>query len=225
MQHQFIHTPIHRRFNKRILIPVVLALAVLWAQSMTGCSKIAHASEPEKNPSYPSTLSGGAPCGSCVAPNNLSWKTVIPPEKEPGEPLVISGKIYQPDGVTAASGMVLFVYHTDVTGYYNKDDDASHPRLKAWMKIGADGKYEFRTIKPGAYPHRSTPAHIHAHIYGTGYSERSIDDYWFEGDPRINDQEQAKAGEQGSHPFVVPLRRDADGVWRGVRDIKLQSVK
>jgi protocatechuate 3,4-dioxygenase beta subunit len=186
-----------------------------------------NASEPEKKPAYPPTLSGGAPCGSCIAPDKLSWKTVIPPEKEPGEPLVISGRILQPDGVTPAEGMVLFVYHTDVTGYYNEKDDASHPRLKGWMKTGADGKYEFRTIKPGAYPHRATPAHIHAHVYGPGYSERSIEDYWFKDDPRINDKELKNAAGPSGHPFVVvvALKKDAEGVWRGVRDIKLQSVK
>ena len=187
-----------------------------------------NAAEPEKKPTYPPTLSGGAPCGSCIAPDNLSWKTVIPPEKEAGEPLVISGKVFQPDGKTPAEGMVLWVYHTDATGYYNEKDDASHPRLKGWMKIGADGRYEFRTIKPGAYPQRATPAHIHAHIYGPGYSERSIEDYWFEGDPRINEKELKNAiGDKGGGPFVVvvALKRDADGVWRGVRDIKLQAVK
>jgi protocatechuate 3,4-dioxygenase, beta subunit len=191
------------------------------------CALSLNAAEPEKKPSYPPTLSGGAPCGSCIAPDKLSWKTVIPPEKEPGEPLVISGKIFQPDGTTPAEDMVLFVFQTDVTGYYNEKDDASHPRLKGWMKIGADGKYEFHTIKPGAYPHRATPAHIHAHVYGPGYSERSIEDYWFEGDPRINEKELKNASAPGGRPFVVvvALKRDSDGVWRGVRDIKLQSVK
>ncbi|MEY2552071.1 MAG: protocatechuate 3,4-dioxygenase, beta subunit, partial [Verrucomicrobiota bacterium] len=136
----------------------------------------AAAAQVNKEPNYPPTLSGGAPCGSCGAPEKLSGKTVIPPENEPGEPLVITGKVFQPDGKTPAEGMVLWVYQTDRTGYYNEKDDASHPRLKGWMKIGADGKYEFRTIRPGAYPHRTTPAHIHAHVYGPGYSERSIDD-------------------------------------------------
>jgi protocatechuate 3,4-dioxygenase, beta subunit len=185
------------------------------------------ASEPEKKPAYPPTLSGGAPCGSCDEPGNLSWKTVVTPEKEPGEPLVISGKVFQPDGKTPAEGMVLYVFQTDATGHYNAKDDPSHPRLKGWMKIGADGKYEFRTIKPGAYPHRVEPAHIHVHAYGPGYSERSIEDYWFEGDPRINEAALKKATGPEGHPFVViiPLKRDGDGVWRGTRDIKLKSVK
>jgi protocatechuate 3,4-dioxygenase beta subunit len=175
-------------------------------------------------PNYPATLSGGAPCGSCEAPEKLSWKTVIPPENEPGEPLIITGKVFQPDGKTPAQGMVLWVYHTDRTGYYNEKDDASHPRLKGWMKIGADGKYEFRTIRPGAYPHRTTPAHIHAHVYGPGYSERSIEDYWFKDDPRINEKELKNAAANGGHPVIVELKRGSDGVWRAERDITLKAV-
>src|SRR5215212_8657312 len=180
-----------------------------------------------KDPNYPPTLSGGAPCGSCNAPEKLSWKSVIPPENEPGESLVITGKVFQADGKTPADGFVLWVYHTDRTGYYNEKDDASHPRLKGWMKIGADGRYEFRTIRPGAYPHRTTPAHIHAHVYGQGLSERSIDDYWFKDDPRINDEEVKKASEGTKHPFVVivDVKRGSDGVWRGERDIKVRAVK
>jgi protocatechuate 3,4-dioxygenase beta subunit len=200
------------------LIAAAIALSTL---------KTAGAAEPENKPAYPATLSGGAPCGSCDAPEKLSWKTVVASDKEPGEPLVISGKVFQPDGKTPAEGMVLWVFQTDVTGYYNEKDDASHPRLKGWMKIGADGKYEFRTIRPGAYPHRTTPAHIHAHVYGPGYSERSIEDYWFKDDPRINDKELKSASNGTDHPFVViiELKRGSDGVWRGERDITLKAVK
>jgi protocatechuate 3,4-dioxygenase, beta subunit len=209
------------RINR--IFAAFLALAPL-ALSLNSCSRVSALDQGGEKPSYPSTLSGGAPCGSCIAPANLSAKTAIPPDKEPGEPLDISGIIYQPDGVTPAAGIVLFVYHTDVTGYYNEQDDASHPRLKGWMKTGADGRYEFRTIKPGAYPHRSTPAHIHAHLYGPDYSERSIDDYWFEGDPRITPKELSNKRDQGSTPVIVPLKHDSDGVWRGVRDIRMKSI-
>src|SRR2546423_6069061 len=167
----------------------------------------AAAAPSEKDPKYPPTLSGGAPCGSCNAPEKLSWKTVIPPENEPGEPLIITGKVFQPDGKTPAEGMVLWIYHTDRTGYYNEQDDASHPRLNGWMKIGADGKYEFRTIRPGAYPHRSTPAHIHAVVYGSGYSERAIDDFWFKDDPRINDAELKRQADNGGPPRFIGVDR------------------
>jgi len=225
MHHHFIRTPCRPKFNKPVFDIFLLASVIICGAGISASSLPARAAEAQEKSAYPSTLSGGAPCGSCVAPDKLSWRTVIPASNERGEPLVMSGKIYKPDGLTPAAGVVLFVYHTDVTGYYNKDDDASHPRLKGWMKTNADGRYEFRTIRPGAYPHRSTPAHIHAHVYGPGYSERSIEDYWFEGDPRINSQERAHAAGQGSNPVIVPLKRDSDGVWHGVRDIKLVPAK
>lgn len=199
--------------NKSITLAVVLIFSATAA------------AQPDKHPSYPPTLSGGAPCGSCDAPAKLSWKTVIPPENEPGEPLVITGKVLLPDGMTPAEGMVLWVYQTDRTGYYNEKDDPGHPRLKGWMKIGADGKYEFRTIRPGAYPRRTTPAHIHAHLYGPGFSERSIDDFWFKDDPRINERELKHQAENGGHPAIVELNRGNDGVWRGKRDIQLKPAK
>jgi protocatechuate 3,4-dioxygenase beta subunit len=201
------------QFNK--MIAVVAALTIAGAA----------AAQVDKDPKYPSTLSGGAPCGSCDAPEKLSWKTVIPPENEPGEPLIITGRVFKADGKTPAEGMVLWVYHTDRTGYYNEKDDASHPRLKGWMKIGADGKYEFRTIRPGAYPHRTTPAHIHAHVYAPEYSERSIPDFWFKDDPRINENELKLQAQQGAHPVIVEVKRGSDGVWRGERDITVPTAK
>lgn len=200
---------------KRNILGLVVALAV--AQTIN--------SQVNKDPKYPPTLSGGAPCGSCNEPKELSWKTVIPPENEPGEPLIITGHVFKADGKTPAEGMVLWVYHTDRTGYYNEKDDASHPRLNGWMKIGADGRYEFRTIRPGAYPHRTTPAHIHAHLYGPGFSERSIEDYWFKDDPRINESELKHMATEGGHPVIVEVKRGSDGIWRGERDITVPATK
>src|SRR5882724_11308098 len=200
MRRQFNQLPTHGRLNKHIRLAVMFALVLFGGLSISGCPK-SH------------------------APEKLSWKTVIPPANEPGEPLVITGKVFRSDGKTPAEGTVLWVYHTDRTGYYNAQDDASHPRLNGWMKIGPDGKYEFRTIRPGAYPHRGTPAHIHAHVYGPGFSERSIDDYWFKDDPRINDKELKQQADNGGHPFVVDVKRGSDGVWRGERDITLPANK
>lgn len=207
--------PFHRR---RFLISLSAFVAICGLGSH--CIK-ARAGAP---PAYPATLSGGAPCGSCAAPNELTSKTAIPPPHEPGELLVLTGRLLQADGVTPAAGYVLFVYQTDATGYYNKEDDASRPRLRGWMKTGSDGRFEFRTIRPGAYPHRDTPAHIHAHVYGPHYPERAIADFWFKDDPRITADALTKAKENGEAPVIVPLTRDPDGVWRGAREVTLQPT-
>jgi protocatechuate 3,4-dioxygenase beta subunit len=165
---------------------------------------------------------GSMPCSRCVAPPTISPQITIADANEPGERLVMSGTIFQPDDKTPAEGIVLYVYHTDATGYYNKDDDPYNPRLRGWMKTGADGKYEFRTIKPAPYPRRDTPAHIHAQIYSDKIPEYGIDEYWFEGDPLINESQKKKllTGRGGFNP-IIKLTRDSSGMLHGIRDIKL----
>ena len=55
---------------------------------------------------------------------------------------------------------------------------------------GADGRYAFRTIRPGPYPWRNhgsdwRPAHIHFSIFGEAFVQRLISQLYFEGDPLI----------------------------------------
>ncbi len=55
----------------------------------------------------------------------------------------------------------------------------------------ADGRYAFRTIKPGPYPWRNyvnswRPAHIHISIFGRAFAQRLITQIYFEGDPLID---------------------------------------
>jgi protocatechuate 3,4-dioxygenase beta subunit len=54
----------------------------------------------------------------------------------------------------------------------------------------AEGRYQFRTVKPGAYPWRNwvnnwRPAHIHVSVFGPSFSQRLITQLYFEGDPLI----------------------------------------
>ncbi len=155
-------------------------------------------------------------------PANPPAKIVMVSPGEPGEPMVISGTIYGADGRTPLEGARLYVYHTDARGYYNPDGRMGpHPRLRGWMKTGADGRYEFRTIKPAPYPGRIIPAHIHPTVDGPGYPARWIAEYWFEGDPYLKSEDIAKNAGLGSFSAIVKLQRDTAGVLRGLRDIRL----
>lgn len=166
---------------------------------------------------------GSMPCSKCIAPAEMASSITLDPEGEPGEKMLISGTIFRRDGRTPASGIVLYVYQTDATGYYSKDDDPYNPRLRGWMRTGTDGRYEFRTIKPAPYPKRSTPAHIHAQIYSDQMPEHSIDEYLFEGDPLLTDKERKQLTGRGGPGAVVKLTRDSKGVLVGHRDITLDQ--
>ncbi len=154
---------------------------------------------------------------------SVPWKTTIVAEGEPGVPLIVSGTIYSPDGSTPLAGMNLFVYQTDATGNYTTSGgDNRNTRIHGLMRTGADGRYEFRTIKPGSYPASRNPAHIHAYVSGPGYPEYWIDEYLFADDPFVLEDVRKRLGGKGSFSSVLTLTRGSDGVLRGVRDIKVE---
>jgi len=156
---------------------------------------------------------------------NLSWKTTIVTDKEPGDPLTISGTIYGLDGKTQVEGALLWVYQTDATGIYSPPSgsrDNRLTRIHGQMKTGADGRYEFRTIKPASYPGRTVPAHIHASLVAPGFQEYWIDNYIFEGDPFITEEARKKLHGEGTFSSILKLSRGSDGVLHATRDIQLE---
>jgi protocatechuate 3,4-dioxygenase, beta subunit len=158
-----------------------------------------------------------------VEAGTVPWKTTLVDQSEPGEPLIISGTIYAPDGRTRLEGINLLVYQTDKTGVYSTTGgDNRNTRIHGAMRTTADGRYEFRTIRPGSYPGSRNPQHIHAYVSGPGYPEYWIDEYHFNDDPFVTDEMRRKFGAQGSFSSILTLKRESDGVWRGVRDIKVE---
>lgn len=176
---------------------------------------------------FPTMASGQGrmACGSCSPPRTIPSRSVVVPTSEPGERLVISGDVYQPDGVTRASDIVLFLYQTDATGRYNQPDDSLNPRLYGWVRSDAAGHYEIDTIRPGSYPGQSIAAHIHAHAFGAERPEWYIDEFRFAGDPFLPAAQRSLPDTLGRLSPVVKLSRGADGVWRGIRDIRLEAPR
>lgn len=152
-----------------------------------------------------------------------SWSAKIVADNEPGEPLIISGTIYSPDGKQPLEGITLFVYQTDATGVYTTTGgDNRGTRIHGVMRTNAQGRYEFRTIKPGSYPNSRNPAHIHAYVSGPGYPEYWIDEYHFADDPFIREEDKRRASVQGTFSPVLSPTRGADGILRAVRDIRIE---
>ena len=205
-----------RFFDRRLFLRgAAAALVALPALGLcaAGCGRSPHA------------LASSTPDGKESV--ELSWKTVLIPAGEPGSPLVVSGRIFAADGETPVGGITLYVYHTDARGLYSEKDGRGgppDPRLKGPMKTDRDGRYEFRTIRPASYPGTRNPQHIHARVFGAGYAERSIPEYWFDDDPLVTTEMSARYAGLGTFPPVVNAKRGADGVYACVRDIRLETT-
>lgn len=159
--------------------------------------------------------------GAIEAPDDVSWKTVLSKKSDKDEPLTISGTIFQADGKTPAPNILIYFYHTDSDGFYGTKGEVRDGHFRGWLLTGADGKYEFSTIKPAPYPNRTEAAHIHMTLTGMNFKEDSTDAILFEGDKFITAQDRALDGKKGGFPSILKLEKGADGILRGMRNIKL----
>ncbi len=165
--------------------------------------------------------SGTEARGAIDAPDNVSWKTALSKKSDKDEPMIISGTIFQPDGKTPAPNILIYFYHTDSQGYYGRRGEVRDGHFRGWLLTGANGKYEFSSIKPAPYPNRTEAAHVHMTLTGKNFKEDSIDSILFEGDRFISAQERSSAGRKGGFNPILKLEKGADGILRGVRDIQL----
>jgi len=147
---------------------------------------------------------------------------LIPPD-EPGEKLVVTGRVLGPDGKTPVPGASVYVYQTDRTGIYSRPvNDSRTPRLKANLRTDAAGRYEYGTIKPGSYPNTQNPAHIHYVVNAPGFKER-IFEIVFEDDPLVDQRIRAQAATEDSGFSIRPLERDPKGGLRCTQDVVLKK--
>lgn len=140
---------------------------------------------------------------------------------EPGDPLVVNGQVFAPDGKTPAAGVTVYAYNTDMHGYYGEDHKEYPPRIYGWMKTDDAGGFELLTIKPGRYPDMHVPAHIHFSVWGGGCPPQWVNELRFEGDSYLTSDMIAEDKVRGPFATIQPLTRTAEGLHCSFR-IRLQ---
>jgi len=169
-------------------------------------------------------------CSDCTGPyegmpEKFASRARIAPMSEPGEPLVLTGRVLGSDG-KARSGIIVYAYHTNAEGIYPEPNPPRstasnhHGQLRGWARTDADGRYEFDTIRPAGYP-GGEPQHIHMHVIEPGCGTYFIDELLFSDDPRLTAQLRERMSPGRGGKGIVTPQRDADGTWQVVRDIHL----
>lgn len=169
-------------------------------------------------------------CEGCEAVGErrpLSATVDLAGRDEPGERMILTGRVLATDGVTPAAGVVIYAHHTNHHGLYANGSSETtwsrrHGRLRGWALTGADGRYAFRTIKPAPYPDRTMPAHVHLFVGEPGRRPYYIDDVVFDGEFGVTTAYR-KACELRGGNGIVRLQRTDDGVLLARRDIRLEA--
>ncbi|SKA20769.1 dioxygenase family protein [Sediminibacterium ginsengisoli] len=116
----------------------------------------------------------GGGCDGCELmyvgmPETIQSEDTSPGWNEKGQKLIVTGTVFQLDGQTPASDVIIYYWQTDHDGYYSPrpgmaEKAQRHGHIRGWVKTGKDGKYTIRTIRPAPYPNDILPAHIHLAI-------------------------------------------------------------
>jgi protocatechuate 3,4-dioxygenase beta subunit len=112
-----------------------------------------------------------------------------------GERIIVSGRVLDENARPLRNSLVE-VWQCNAAGrYQHRQDQHDAPLDPNFTGVGQvltdeDGRYRFKTIKPGAYPWRNhynawRPAHIHFSLFGEGFAQRLITQMYFPGDPLL----------------------------------------
>ena len=112
-----------------------------------------------------------------------------------GERIIVSGRVLDENGRPVSHSLVE-IWQCNAAGRYRHVDDRHtaplDPNFTGCGRALTDehGRYQFTTIKPGAYPWRNhynawRPAHIHFSLFGQAFVQRLITQMYFPGDPLL----------------------------------------
>ena len=125
-------------------------------------------------------------------PARITSAERIAPASEPGIPFTVRAVILDAAG-KPLPGVEVFAYQTDQHGIYAAPGAADPWRLKGWAVTDAQGRFEFRTIRPAAYPSNTVPGHVHL-TFKTTCCGRQVTEVMFDDDPLVTSAMRQRAG-------------------------------
>jgi protocatechuate 3,4-dioxygenase beta subunit len=154
-------------------------------------------------------------------------------ERAEGRVVEVSGRVLDASGEPVADALV-DVWQANTHGRYAHEADPNpaplDPNFQGWaqLKTGPDGRYRFRTIKPGTYKALddwTRPPHIHFKVARRGFHELTTQMY-FAGEA-LNDADRLlqSVPESERRMLIVDFEPSSEPeVRRGAFDIAMRRV-
>lgn len=146
---------------------------------------------------------------------------------EPGTPLEVTGRVLDTEG-NPIEGARIHVYQTDDRGYYGieESDDSANPRLYGYLRTGPDGRYTYRTVRPGAYAHAPDgEQHIHYSFIAEGYRRAKGEgppSLFFADDKNLRPEHIPEIESDGA--IIAPVTRGEDNTDRCTYDLIMRKL-
>ncbi len=146
-----------------------------------------------------------------------------------GEIITVSGRILDEAGAPI-EGAVVDIWQANAAGRYAHEADPNtaslDPNFQGWaiMTNDSEGRYSFKTVRPGAYPVNDDwlrPPHIHFKVSRRGYREITTQMY-FDGEPLNDIDHLLNALPDELQPTLVAKRNDDTAPF--LFDVVLASV-
>jgi len=155
-------------------------------------------------------------------PNVKSHILLLAPPREPGRRMVVTARLIAPEGKTPRERPHIGAHQTDALGNYGRDPRVPDwARLNGWLRTDSAGRYEIRTIRPGAYPQRNTPAHIHFVVETSNGVFDGTMELQFEDDLLVSSTKREASRREGRFGTVRPVRSQRDTLYVE-RDLRIR---
>jgi protocatechuate 3,4-dioxygenase beta subunit len=113
-----------------------------------------------------------------------------------GERILVSGRVLDENGRPVPNALIE-IWQANAAGRYLHARDQHNAPLDPHFSgegrtaTDANGRYQFMTVKPGAYPWGNhfngwRPQHIHFSLFGRAYATRLVTQMYFPGDPLLD---------------------------------------
>ncbi len=182
-------------------------LAVAAALLLASASACAAQSSPDDPACHPPQPPRGAV---------LASQARIASDAEPGERMRIRLR-FEDTRAMPLAGLMVYAYQTNAQGHYPAGGGETgcyrfHGALHAFTRTDTAGVVALETIRPGPYPGRTDPQHVHVVVQFADSRGFYVNALVFSDDSRVTSGYRATERDAGGSGVSTP-QRDSTGTW------------